>query len=164
VAISPDHLTAALGSWAGAVCLLTIRDDRDDIGATVTAFCPLSQDPPLVLVSLMAASYPAEVLSAVAKTFAVTLLGQEQRVLAGRFAAEGRPGARHMLDDVPHSRGEMSGALIPGNGLAALECSVEQLVVTGDHVAVVAGVLAIPYVSEAGAPLIRFRRRYPRVD
>ena len=52
----------ALSAWPGAVTLLTIADGRDDIGTTVSAFCPVSADPPLVLVSLLATSYPAEVL------------------------------------------------------------------------------------------------------
>jgi len=157
----PDRadVTAARAAWAGAVTLLTIADGRDDIGATVSAFCPVSTDPPLVLVSLMEESYPAEVLSR-ADSFAVTLLSASQRMLAGRFAAEGRPAARLMLDDVPHTRGAQSGALIPDQGLAAFECSVSQLVPAGDHLLVIASVIAVPYVSEAGAPLIRFRARY----
>jgi flavin reductase (DIM6/NTAB) family NADH-FMN oxidoreductase RutF len=146
-------------AWAGAVTLLTIADGRDDIGATVSAFCPVSADPPLVLVSLMAQSYPAEVLGR-ADTFAVTLLSARQRMLAGRFAAEGRPGARLMLEDVPHGRGEVSGALIPSEGLGAFECSVSQLVSAGDHLLVIAAVVGVPYVTDEGAPLIRFRNRY----
>lgn len=149
-----------MASWAGAVGLLTIADGRDDVGATVSAFCPVSQEPPLVMVSLMASSYPAEVLSAVAQAFAVTLLGSGQRMLAGRFAAEGRPAAKHLLTDVPHTRGTASGALVPSDGLAALECVVEQLVPAGDHLLVLARVLAIPYTTQAGTPLIRFRHRY----
>lgn len=43
--------------------LLTIGDGRDDLGTTVSAFCPVSAEPPLVLVSLIAAAYPAEVLN-----------------------------------------------------------------------------------------------------
>ncbi len=53
--------------------LLTIADGRDDIGTTVSAFCPVSMDPPLVLASLTAGSYPAEVLTRLS-LFAVTLL------------------------------------------------------------------------------------------
>ena len=34
-----------------------IRDGRDDVGTTVSAFCPVSEDPPLVAVSLMSGSY-----------------------------------------------------------------------------------------------------------
>jgi flavin reductase (DIM6/NTAB) family NADH-FMN oxidoreductase RutF len=150
---------AALAAWAGAVTLVTIADGRDDIGTTVSAFCPVSADPPLVLVSLMADSYPAEVLGRL-DAFAVTLLAAGQRALAGRFAASGRPGARLLLENVPHRRGAISGALIPDGGLAAFECELTNMVLAGDHVLVIAAVTAVPYVSESGDPLIRFRSRY----
>jgi flavin reductase (DIM6/NTAB) family NADH-FMN oxidoreductase RutF len=142
---------------------MTIADGRDDIGTTVSTFCPVSEDPPLVLVALMAASYPAEVVFRV-DMFAVTLLAAEQRMLAGRFAAAGRPGARLLLDGVPHTRGARSGALIPDGGLAALDCEVDQLIPAGDHLVVMARVLDVPYVSDSADPLIRFRGRYPALS
>jgi flavin reductase (DIM6/NTAB) family NADH-FMN oxidoreductase RutF len=162
-AVVRSSAEAALSAWASAVTLVTIADGRDDIGATVSAFCPVSVDPPLVLVSLMAGSYPAEVLGradAAAASFAVILLSAGQRVLAGRFAASGRPGARLMLGDVPHRRGPASGALIVEGGLAAFECSAEQRIPSGDHLLVIARVTGVPYVADSGEPLIRFRRRY----
>src|SRR6202044_2411785 len=104
---APD-LAEALASWATAVTLLTVADDRDDVGATVSAFCPVSADPPQALVSLMSGSYPAERFGraegGVAR-FAVALLAAGERALAGGVAATGRPGARLMLDDGPHRRG-----------------------------------------------------------
>jgi flavin reductase (DIM6/NTAB) family NADH-FMN oxidoreductase RutF len=150
----------AIGAWAAGVTLLTVADGRDDIGTTVSAFCPVSTEPPLVLVSLTASSYPAEVLGRL-DTFAITLLAAGQRQLAGRFAASGRPGARLLLDGVAHHRGPASGALIADDGLAALECEVRERVPAGDHLLLVAGVLAIAYVAPDGAPLIRFRGAYP---
>ena len=141
---------------------MTVADGRDDVGATVSAFCPVSEDPPLILVSLMAGSYLAEVFGrteAPVARFAVVLLAAGQRVLSGRFAAAGR-GARLMLDDVPHRRGPDSGALIVEGGLAALECSAEQLIAAGDHLVVIARVTGVPYVGDSDAPLIRFRRQY----
>jgi len=156
-------LAGAWEAWAGAVTLVTVADGRDDVGATVSAFCPVSAAPPLVLVSLMAGSYPAELFGRpdepVAR-FAVTLLSAGQRMLAGRFAAAGRPAARLMLDDVPHRRGPASGALIAEGGLAALECSAERLITAGDHLLVLAEVASVVYVAGSGEPLIRFRRRY----
>lgn len=156
---STAGLGDALAVFATGVTLLTIADGRDDVGATVSAFCPVSRTPPLVLVSLMADSYPAELLGRVDR-FAVTVLAAGQRALAGRFAAAGRPGARLMLDGVPYQRGRESGALIPDGGLAALECEVTDRIPAGDHLLAIAAVRHIPYLAEAGQPLIRFAGRY----
>lgn len=159
-------LAAALSGWASGVTLVTLADGRDDVGATVSAFCPVSLDPPLILVSLLTGSYLAEVLSRPslpAKQFAVTLLSSPQRVLAGRFAASGRPSVRLLLDDAPHLRGPSSGALIPSDGLSALECSVARRVPAGDHMLVIAEVVAVPYIAESGDPLIRLAGGYPRL-
>jgi flavin reductase (DIM6/NTAB) family NADH-FMN oxidoreductase RutF len=161
---SPGDLATALSAWAAGVTLVTLSDGRDDIGTTVSAFCPVSLDPPMVLVSLAAESYPAEVLSRPslpAARFAVTLLGAGQRVLAGQFAAAGRPSARLILENVEHVRGTDSGALIPLGGLAALECSVARRVPAGDHLLVISNVTGVAYAAESGDPLIRFSGRYP---
>jgi flavin reductase (DIM6/NTAB) family NADH-FMN oxidoreductase RutF len=158
-AVAPAGFADALSAWPGEVTLVTIADGRDDIGTTVSAFCPVSAEPPLVLVSLLAESYPAEVLGRT-DAFAVTLLTASQRALAGRFAAAGRPAARILLENVPHRRGEASGALIPEGGLAAFECEVTTRVPAGDHVLLVASVVRVPYVAESGEPLIRFRGGY----
>jgi flavin reductase (DIM6/NTAB) family NADH-FMN oxidoreductase RutF len=182
---------SVLSAYAAGVTLVTIADGRDDIGTTVSAFCPVSLDPPLVLISLLGTSYPAELLGtdsggtdsggadsgggaphdgagapgagggAAAGRFAVCVLAADQRMLAGRFAAAGRPNARRMLDAVPHTRGAASGALIPDGGLAALECEVAQRVPAGDHLVLIARVLAVPYLAPSGEPLVRFRGRYP---
>jgi flavin reductase (DIM6/NTAB) family NADH-FMN oxidoreductase RutF len=149
-----------LAAFASGVTLVTVADGRDDVGTTVSAFCPVSGDPPLVAVSLIGSSYPAELLGRL-DLFAVTVLAAGQRALAGRFAAAGRTGARLMLDGVPHQRGARSGALIPAGGLAALECEVTQRVETGDHLLVIARVLDVPYLAPGGQPLIRFRGKYP---
>jgi flavin reductase (DIM6/NTAB) family NADH-FMN oxidoreductase RutF len=159
-----DALPSALSAWAAGVTLVTIADGRDDIGTTVSAFIPVSLDPPLVAISLLTDSYPAEVFgrpSLPALRFAVTLLSASQKVLAGQFAAEGRPSARLILEGVPHVRGAASGALIPSGGLAALECSVARRVPAGDHLLVICAVENVAYAAEAGDPLIRFRGRYP---
>src|ERR1700719_630171 len=94
---SGERLAEALSVFASGVTLVTVADGRDDVGTTVSAVCPVSLEPPLVLVSLIADSYPAELLGRLDR-FAVTILSAGQRALAGRFAVAGRPGARLLLE------------------------------------------------------------------
>jgi len=155
----PAGFETALGAFASGVTLVTVADDREDVGVTVSAFCPVSTQPPLILIALAVGSYPAELLGRLDR-FAVTVLTSGQRMLAGRFATAGRPGARLMLNDVPHRRGSVSGALIPDDALAAMECEVVTRVPTGDHLLVIGHVLFVPNVAESGVPLVRFHRQY----
>jgi flavin reductase (DIM6/NTAB) family NADH-FMN oxidoreductase RutF len=163
VADSPHDFELATGAFASGVTLVTIADGREDVGVTVSAFCALSTSPPLIMISLINGSYPADLLGRLDR-FALTVLAAGQRMLAGRFAATGRPGARHLLDDIPHHRGAASGALIADDGLAAMECEVTSRVPAGDHLLVIARVLAVDKVASSGLPLIRFHRRYASLD
>jgi flavin reductase (DIM6/NTAB) family NADH-FMN oxidoreductase RutF len=160
MSVQPADLSAAFTGLAAAVTLVTVRDGRDDVGSTVSAFCPVSVEPPLVLASIMGESYLAEVLSR-CDTFAVTVLAADQRALAGRFAAAGRPSARLLLEGVPHRRAEHSGALIPDGGLAALDCTAWERLTAGDHLLVIGEVTGVAYITDSAKPLIRFRGRYP---
>jgi flavin reductase (DIM6/NTAB) family NADH-FMN oxidoreductase RutF len=141
------------------VVVVTVRDGRDDLGTTVTAFMSVSLEPPLVCVSIATDSYLSEVLHRQDR-WALTVLSDRQRALAGRFAAEGRPSARLLIAAAPHHRGPLSEALVIEEGLAALECETRQRIEAGDHVLFVAEVLAIDYTGEQGDPLIRINRRY----
>jgi flavin reductase (DIM6/NTAB) family NADH-FMN oxidoreductase RutF len=141
---------------------VTVADGRDDVGVTVSTLCPVSADPPLISVALQGGTYPAELLRRV-DGFAVTVLAAGQRAVAGRFAAEGRPGARRLLEGESPERGPRSGALIAAGGLAGLDCVIWKRVEAGDHLLVVAEVAGVAYVAETGQPLVRFRGRYPHL-
>ncbi|NYI95796.1 flavin reductase (DIM6/NTAB) family NADH-FMN oxidoreductase RutF [Streptomonospora nanhaiensis] len=161
--VAPAAYTETMARFATGVTVLTVRDDRDDIGSTVSAFTSVSADPPSVLVGLAAHSYLCEVLDAQG-AFAVSVLAADQRALAGRFAAEGRPSARLLLAEEPHRRGERTGALVLEDAVAALECVVAQRVPAGDHVLYIAEVAGLPDVGRGRAdqagPLLRFGGRY----
>lgn len=156
--ITPQDFTAALASFATGVTVVTVKEGRDDIGSTVTAFTSVSLDPPMVLISVLASSYMCEVLHR-SPRWAVTVLSVGQRALAGRFAAEGRPSARLLLGGQDFHRGPMSEALVIEGGLAAVECETRLRIPAGDHVLVVAEVLGVDYLEKA-EPLIRVNRRY----
>lgn len=157
--VAPGDLSDALATFTTGVIVVTIRDGRDDIGTTLTAFSSVSLDPPMVLIAVAAESYLTEVLWRCDR-WAVTVLSTAQRTMAGQFAAAGRPSARLLIASVPHHRGARSDALIVDDGVAALECETRQRVPAGDHVLFVAEVLSVDYIAADRPPLIRFNHRY----
>jgi flavin reductase (DIM6/NTAB) family NADH-FMN oxidoreductase RutF len=149
----------ALRQYAAGVCLLTVRDDIDDVGTTVTSVMSVSAQPPLIAVGLAAGGYPAEVLAEVG-TCAVTVLAAEHAIVASRFASAGRPSARHLLEGLPWTRAEGSGAIVLSGGLAALDCRLERVVDVGDHVLALLAVEDVPVLTASGHPLLRLRGRF----
>ncbi|SFP61240.1 NADH-FMN oxidoreductase RutF, flavin reductase (DIM6/NTAB) family [Geodermatophilus dictyosporus] len=157
--VSPADFAAALRQHPAGVALMTVRDDTDDVGTTVTSVMSVSADPPLVAVGLAADGYPAEVLEAVGSC-ALTVLAAGQAILASRFSSAGRPGARHLLESVPWSRTAGSDAIVLDGGVVALDCRLDRLVPAGDHVLALLAVVGVPVLREDAAPLLRLRGRY----
>lgn len=157
--VSVTQFKAAVSRFASGVTVVTVRDDLDDHGMTATAFASVSLEPTLVLVSVARESYLHEVLER-QELWAVSILSSRQQSIASRFAESGRPSARLLLADLPHHRGSVSGALVIDAGMAALECSTEQLVPAGDHSLVIGRVLAVDYVADRGAPLVHLTGSY----
>lgn len=157
--VARQEFTDAVGAFASGVTLVTVRDGRDDIGSTVTAFASLSLDPPMVVVAIAEESYLAEAVTR-AGSFAVTILAAGQKALAGRFTAAGRPSARLLLANVAHHRGPASEALVIEDGCAALECTVADPVRGGDHVLFPSTVTAVDYVAPSARPLLHVTGGY----
>jgi flavin reductase (DIM6/NTAB) family NADH-FMN oxidoreductase RutF len=149
------------------VVLVTAREEPlttdgprgEDAGMTATAFMSVSLDPPLVLVSVRNGSRMDDLLDE-QPLWAVSLLSESQRHIAGRFAMKGRLSDRLLFEDIPYRRGEVSGAPLVGGSLAALECRTEQRVPAGDHTLVIGRVLTADLPSAEGGPLTYFKGRY----
>jgi flavin reductase (DIM6/NTAB) family NADH-FMN oxidoreductase RutF len=157
--VDADEFAAALRQYAAGVCLLTVRDDIDDVGTTVTSVMSVSVDPPLVAVGLGAGGYPVEVLEAVGSC-ALSVLAERHAIVASRFSSAGRPSARHLLESVPWSRAPASGAVVLDEAVAALDCRLERLVEAGDHVLALLAVDAVLGVDPTARPLLRLRGRF----
>lgn len=168
--VSNDAFRAAMSRLADGVVLVTAREpsldpddpgapDGEDVGMTATAFLSVSLDPPLVLVSLRTGSRMDDLLDE-QPVWAVSVLSESQRHIAGRFAMKGRISDRLLFEDVPYTRGEVSGAPLVGGALATLECRTEQQVAAGDHTLVIGRVLTAAVPSAEGGPLVYFRGRY----
>lgn len=92
--------------------------------------------------------------------WAVSVLSESQRHIAGRFAMKGRISDRLLFEDIPYVRGEVSGAPLVGGTLATLECRTEQRVTAGDHTLVIGRVLTAALPSADGGPLAYFKGKY----
>ncbi|MFE1028360.1 flavin reductase family protein [Streptomyces sp. NPDC058818] len=168
--VSNEEFRAAMSRLASGVVLVTAQEaslDPDDpqaprgedVGMTATAFMSVSLDPPLVLVSLREGSRMDDLLDE-QPLWAVSVLSESQRHIAGRFAMKGRVSDRLLFADIPYLRGEASGAPLVGGALATLECRTEQRVPAGDHTLVIGRVLTASLPSADGGPLAYFKGRY----
>jgi flavin reductase (DIM6/NTAB) family NADH-FMN oxidoreductase RutF len=163
-AVDGDAFRAAMARLAAGVVLVTAHDPEDgprgeDVGMTATAFMSVSLEPPLVLISVREDSRMDELLER-QPLWAVSVLSESQRHIAGRFAMRGRISDRLLFEDVAYLRGEASGAPVLGGALAVLECRTEQRVTAGDHTLVIGRVLTARTPSADGGPLAYFRGRY----
>ncbi|MFG2679421.1 flavin reductase family protein [Streptomyces sp. NPDC048392] len=168
--VSNEEFRAAMSRLASGVVLVTAQEpplDPDDplaprgedVGMTATAFVSVSLDPPLVLVSLREGSRMDDLLDE-QPLWAVSVLSESQRHIAGRFAMKGRVSDRLLFADIPYVRGEATGAPLAGGALATLECRTERRVPAGDHTLVIGRVLTAALPSADGGPLTYFRGRY----
>jgi flavin reductase (DIM6/NTAB) family NADH-FMN oxidoreductase RutF len=148
----------------GGVVLVTAHDSQDgprgsDAGMTATAFLSVSLDPPLVAASVRSGSRMDEVLEYEPR-WAVSVLSERQRHVAGRFAMRRRIGDRLLFAEVAHTRGAASGAPLLDGALAVVECETERRVPVGDHTLVVGRVLTARTPGPEEPPLAYFRGRY----
>lgn len=163
--VSEDEFRAAMARLAAGVVLVTAHDPDDgpegaDVGMTATSFLSVSLAPPLTLISVRIGSRMDELLER-QPYWAASLLTEHQRQTAGRFAMKGRLSDRLLFRDLPHTRGEASGAPLAEGALATVECRTEQRVEAGDHNLVIGRVLAagLPHAPDSG-PLAYYRGRY----
>ncbi|MFH9425861.1 flavin reductase family protein [Streptomyces sp. NPDC017529] len=165
--VSDEEFRAALSRLAAGVVLITAHDPEDgprgeDVGMTATAFLSVSLEPPLVMVSVRNDSRMDDLLER-QPLWAVSVLSEGQRNIAGRFAMKNRISDRLLFEDIPTERGEESGAPLIGGALARLECRTEQRVVAGDHTLVIGRVLSAGIPAGDGGPLLYFRGKYRHV-
>lgn len=143
----------ALSRFASGVTVLTTHtDDARDLGMTATAFSSVSIDPPLVLVCVDRDASMASPLEH-ATHVGVHVLRAGQEDLSRRFAGV----ESDRFAGLAVSRGAGNIPLLEG-ALARLQCRIVERHPGGDHVIVLAEVLAVD-VAES-EPLVYFRGRY----
>lgn len=144
-----DALKEAFSRWASGVSILAVREEGRVHALTVSAFIPVSVDPPLVLVSLGPNASALPYLEA-GTVFVISLLAESQRDLASRYADTLPVGPSPFPD---------AGPPVVTGALATLSCAVDEMLERGDHTLVIGRVEAAKEGPDAPA-LAYFRRDY----
>jgi len=155
--IDPDSFRSVLGRFASGVTIVTARDDAGvDHGMTVSAFCSLSLDPPLVLLCVDHAASMYELLLTHPR-FGISILSSNQEAYSRRFADPDSD----RFDGIAYSRGE-SGVVLLEESLAHLECRVTEHYEGGDHTIFIAEVEHAE--PRDGRPLLYYRGGYAQLE
>ncbi len=155
--LDKDTFRAALGRFASGITVVTTLDAQGrDAGMTISAFCSVSLEPPLVLVSV---AHNASMFAALqhAPHFAVHVLAADQEALSRRFSS--REGDR--FDGVGFSRGRTGVALLD-DVLCWIECRTVAAHAAGDHTLFIGETIAA-HVAD-GRPLLYYRGGYAQLE
>ncbi len=158
-AVEPDVFREALARFATGVAAVTTATPEGLHGVTVNAFCPVSTEPPLVLVCIDSLSRSADLLLE-SGFYGVSILSASQQFLADRFAGRG-PLVNRRFDDAPYFTAA-TGAPLLRDALAWLDCRTVAVHEAGDH-HVFVGEAQAAGSGDAGAALVYADRRYWRL-
>jgi flavin reductase (DIM6/NTAB) family NADH-FMN oxidoreductase RutF len=148
-----------LSHLAGGVAVVTARTaSGEPVGATATAVCSVSLEPPMVLACLdhRSSTHAAIVASG---RYALSFLHADDHGLAERFARKGSD----KFEGVAVAEGELDLPLLSG-AIAHCECEVEHTLEAGDHTVFVGHVLRADVPGPGGHPLLYWRGRYGRLE
>jgi flavin reductase (DIM6/NTAB) family NADH-FMN oxidoreductase RutF len=146
----------ALAHFASGVTIVAARRATGLVGFTATGFTSVSLSPPLILVCVnkTASAYDGVVG---ADVFTVSVLGEDQRWIAERFATTGVD----RFEGVPVLAGPASGGPLIEGALAYLECLPHARHDAGDHTLLIGQVLSATTASGmVRRPLLHFARRF----
>ena len=155
--IDSDAFRAALGRFASGITIVTACDAKGrDHGMTVSAFCSLSLEPAMVLVSI---GHEASMhgLMMRAEHVGISVLSTAQEALSRRFADP----ETDRFDGVGYTRGENGVALLD-DALVHLECDVVARHEAGDHTIIVCAVDRME--AYEGRPLLYYRGGYAQLE
>jgi len=148
-----------MGRWVSGVTIVTTRlPDGQPCGLTVSAFCSVSLEPPLVLVCVERFA-DSHACIRDAGFFAVNILDAERgEFLSRRFAAFS---VSDKFDGIGY-REESTGAPVLEDSVAWIDCRVVESLPGGDHTIFLGEVIAADAVS--GTPLVYYRGGYGRFE
>ncbi len=157
--ISPHCFRDALRLFSAGVTIVTSRHGSQRHGLTVSAFCSVSADPPLVAVVIDRGCSINALLDHSEAVFAVNILESDQVELSNRFAFE-KEEDRFLLGDW---RTAETGSPVLSDCLAWLDCTLRERHEAGSHTLFIGEVQASQVNRPDASPLIYWNRDYREI-
>jgi len=154
--ISNEQFRAAMSRFASGVTVITTRDAHGHAhGITVSAFCSLSAEPPLVLACIHkeTGSHHAFVESG---SFVVHILSEHQRHVSEQFALP----ADDKFNSIPLIESPDGLPVLEGS-LVTLECELVEARDGGDHTILIGNIKSAEVID--GKPLLYFHGNYREI-
>lgn len=126
----------AMRGVAHSVCVVTTSDASGRYGATVSAFCSVSADPPTALVCLNSDTRIAEQVLENGR-FNINILPESAQFIAERFAGMHDDSISDRFDGIELRESELP--VISGS--TVFHCQVEQSVTAGTHYVIIGTVM-----------------------
>ena len=149
---------SAMRRVASSVTVVTTDGPAGSHGATVSAFCSVSAEPPQVLICLRADSRIAQIIGDNG-SFCVNVLPQLREDIADRFAGRHDDCVADRFDGVDCAPAEISGPAIAG--ATTFSCVLSEMVDSGSHRIFIGHVVDVR--EGARAPLAYLDGAYHRV-
>ncbi len=155
--ISKEEFRHALGRFASGVTVVTTKDSGGRLhGITVSAFCSVSLEPPLILVCIeknTGSHYAFEQ----SNSFVVNILREDQQYISDRFASYlpdkfAEVKYHSGIDDLP----------VLEDVLANLECRLVNSHTSGDHTIYVGEIETV--MINDGNPLVYWHGNYRELE
>ena len=127
---SNDLFKELMRRFAAGVTLVTFNENNKFGGLTVSSFCSLSMNPPLVLICIDRKIVSHESLEKTA-TFGVNICNSGQGKLAWDFA-NSNVDKNELIHSLPHTITDSGTPLLDGC-LASMECKITEMYDGGDH-------------------------------
>jgi flavin reductase (DIM6/NTAB) family NADH-FMN oxidoreductase RutF len=157
LSVTPDEFRSVLGRFPSGVTVVTTKNgDGSDEGMTVSAFCSVSLEPPLVLICIEKNASAHKALTT-ASGFVINILAATQEQIARRFSIVDID----RFEGVGYSRSQSGFALLD-DVLGIIECARFAMHDAGDHTIIVGEVEAAR--AQSGTPLLYYRGGYAQLE
>ena len=152
--VERDQFFALMASFASSVTVITSKGPDGVVrGLTASAFCSVSLEPRLCLVSV---DNRSESIAAIKESgkFVVNILASDQEEISRRFASK----LPDKFEGISYRHGPETDAPILDGVLAWIECRLFESVLGGDHTVFIGEIL--DGTANEGLPLVYFRGQY----